>query len=69
MTNHDKNRNQDAGSSTKGNQNQDQSTQNTSRQGEQNQNPQKGTKWSNYRSREMSDEGYSGENIAGQENK
>jgi hypothetical protein len=69
MTDNDRNQNQDAGSSTKGTQNPDQSTQNASSQQEQSQNPQKGTKWSNYRSREMSDEGYSGENIAEQENK
>ena len=32
-------------------------TQNTSGQESQDQNPQEGTKWNNYRTREMSDEG------------
>lgn len=39
-------------------------TQNTSTQTEQNQNPQRGSKWHNYQTREMSDEGYSGENLS-----
>jgi hypothetical protein len=57
MKENDRNQQQ---TSTDSMQNQDlnnQQTQNTSGQGGQDQNPQEGTKWSNYRTRELSDEG------------
>jgi hypothetical protein len=46
--------------------NQGNQTQKTSNQ-QQNQNPQRGSQWSNYQTREMSDEGFSGEKISGGE--
>jgi hypothetical protein len=55
----------DSGSSTQRDKNrgQENQSQNTSGQGIQDQNPQRGSKWSNYQTRELSDEG-SGEGNA-----
>ena len=71
MTENNRNQDQTSGSSTQQNPNRNQGnqTQNTSNQMEQNQNPQRGNQWSNYQTREMSDEGYSGENISDKESK
>jgi hypothetical protein len=69
MAENNRNQGQTSGSSTQQNQDmsQDNQKQNTSNRKEQDQNPQGGSQWSNYRTREMSDEGYSGENIQSQE--
>ena len=48
------------------NNNENKKTQNVSNQPEE-QNPQKGSKWSNYQTRELSDEDYSDENIPGEQ--
>lgn len=65
----DNNRNEDrtSGRSEKENRNinENKKTQNVSNQKEQERNPQKGSKWSNYQTRELSNEDYSDENIAG----
>lgn len=69
MTENNRNQDQSFGTSTRQNQdvNQGNQTQNTSGQREQDQNSQRGSQWNNYQTREMSDEGYSSENIPSQE--
>lgn len=63
--NQGQNQSSNTGNSNQSNQNSGQTgqTQNTSGQDEQFQNPQHGTEWSNYRTREMSDEGYQKDNV------
>lgn len=63
--NQEQNQSSNTGSSNQSNQNTGQSgqTRNTSGQDQQFQNPQRGDDWNNYRSREMSDEGYQKDNI------
>ena len=62
--NQEQNQSSNTGSSNQSDQNSGQSgqTQNTSGQDEQFQNPQRGSEWSNYRTREMSDEGFKKDN-------
>lgn len=65
------NRNRDQASRDSAKQNQDDSqskqTQNTSGETQQDQNSQHGSKWSNYQTRELSDEGYTEENLSDKE--
>jgi len=69
MTENDRNQQQNQTSNTSSsnqpgqNSTQPGQTQNTSGENESFQNPQRGTEWSNYRSREMSDEGYEKDNV------
>jgi len=71
MTENNRSQERNPGSSTQQGQShgQNNQTQKTSNQGEQDPNPQDGRKWSNYQTREMSDEGYTGENTSSQESK
>lgn len=61
--NQEKNQTPDTGSSNQSNQNPGQAgqTQNTSGQQQPFENAQRGSQWSNYQTREMSDEGYNKE--------
>jgi len=70
MAENNRNQNQTSGSSTQQDQNYRQSgqTQNTSNQPGQDINPQDGSKWNNYQTRELSDQGAGKEKTSGREN-